>query len=183
MSRRRVRFKLPRRKLPLRSRHLKLAKSKRDEKSLAFFKEHTLEELEDLAWDEIKRNKYRVVYRDQDQGGMVLLATVYLNKNFKDRALIDRVALLWHEIRHCRQWRRGLMARYIDDRWRWALEVQAYRQGYKVYLAHGVSRKRIQQLVDRLPKKFDSKLYLIDTVPMRDLQLKTSECIMEHLDD
>jgi len=46
-----------------------------------------------------------------------------------------------------------------------------------------VSRKRIQQLVDRLPKKFDSKLYLIDTVPMRDLQLKTSECIMEHLDD
>lgn len=183
MSRRRVPFKIPRRSLPLRGRHLNLAKSKRDEKSLAFFKKHTLEELEELAWDEIKRNKYRVIYREQDQGGMVLLATVYLNENFKDRALIDRVALLWHEIRHCRQWRRGLMARYIDDRWRWALEVQAYRQGYKVYLAHGVSKNRILQLVDRLPGKFESNRYRIDTVPMRDLQLKTRECIMEHLED
>lgn len=177
------RWKLPRRTLPLRGRHIALAKSKRDEPSLAFFKRHSLEELEDLAWEEIRRNNYRVVYRDQRQGGMVLLATVYLNENFKDRKLIDRVALLWHEIRHCRQWRRGQMVRYIDDRWRWALETAAYRQGYKVYYAHGVSKKRIKNLVNKLPKKFASSLYRIDKVPFRDLELKTDECIMEHLED
>lgn len=178
-----TKWKLPRRTLPLRGRHINYAKSKAGEKSLAFFKQHSLEELEKLAYEEIRKQGYRIVRRDQKMGGVTMAVTIYLDDDFDDRPLIDRVALLWHELRHAWQWRRGHMIRYIDDRWRWALEVAAYRQGYKVYLAHGVSRTKIESMVRALPKKFASSSYRIDKIPVRDMELKTRECIMEHLED
>lgn len=177
------RWKLPRRKLPLRSRHIRYARSTRGEKSLSFFQSHTLDELEEMAYEEIRRKNYRIVRRDQKMGGLTLAFTIYLDDDFDKRSQLDRVALLWHELQHAWQWRRGHMLRYLDDRWRWALEVPAHRQQFKVLLAHGVSKRRIEKLVRELPRKFASKRYRIDKVPMRNLELKTRECIMEHLED
>lgn len=174
----RKRIRVPRRTLPLRGRHLDYAGSTRFEHSFDFFKSKSLEELDEIVEAEFKKYNYRVQYRERGNAtGMTLAFTLYLTEDFKDRPLIDQVALKWHERLHMEQWRRGHMLRYLDDRWRWSIETPAHREQYRFFLAQGVSKKKVENMVNALPAKFASNTYYINRIPFRNMELHTRDMI------
>jgi hypothetical protein len=74
--------------------------------------------------------------------------TVYVTKNFDDRQIEIQVVILWHEIVHLREYEqmspKTFYEHYLFAEGRWALEVQAYREGFRVMRLLGLSESRIR---------------------------------------
>jgi hypothetical protein len=62
--------------------------------------------------------------------------TVYVSKDFPTLSVAEQAAILWHEIVHVRQYEalglKVFFAHYSFAEGRWALEVQAYRESFRV---------------------------------------------------
>ncbi len=170
----------------LRSRHLKVAKSRRFEDHEDFFRGKSKDEIIDAAWDTIKRYNYKVVYRSRKKSSMTLAFRLYLGAGFEQRGRTDKAGLLWHEIVHMRQWRRlgPLFAlRYLDARYRWAYEIQGYRQQFRVWRAIGVSRKTIYRNIAHLQSSFRGKTYRMTRINSSQMKRETKKAIVNGLRD
>lgn len=69
----------------------------------------------------------------------------------------EQAATLWHELVHVYQ-ARGLgalkfMARYADPFWRWAYEMQAYRQTVRCMLTIGYRPDQVEEVVDGVSQR------------------------------
>lgn len=72
-------------------------------------------------------------------------ATIRLGTNFEGKDAKNQAITLGHELLHARQWRgfgrSKFRTRYMFwPRWRWAIEMQAYRESIRIMLALGYTR-------------------------------------------
>ena len=171
----------------LRDRHTKFAASTRFEESEAFFKGKTGEELVELAWGEFEKKGYRTVHRPRSKTHTTTLAfTLYLGHGFDDKDPIEQAALLWHENVHANQWRDlGLIfaARYLNAKWRWAYEIQGYRQQYRIYRAFELSDAKVSKMILRLPGHFQGDLYKMGRLKTSQLNTETIKAMEKGLDN
>lgn len=171
----------------LRSRHLKEAKSRRFEDHEDFFRGKSKDEIIDDAWKAVKRYNYRVVYRSRKKTSVTMAFTLYLGKGFEQKGRTDKAGLLWHEIVHMRQWRKltGIFAlRYaFDARYRWAYEIQGYRQQFRVWRALGVSRKIIYRNIAHLQSSFRGPTYRMTRINSSQMKRETKKAIVNGLRD
>ena len=77
--------------------------------------------------------------------------TIYLVKDFESRPLRNRAEVLWHEVVHLRQYEKmtpsTFYQHYVFAEGRWALEVQAYRESFRVMRILGYDEAAIQTLM------------------------------------
>jgi len=83
-----------------------------------------------------------------DKFTTTLPATVYTSKNWDQMDEATKAVVLWHEIVHLREYDEhtpllmGLM--YVTAEGRWALEVQAYRETFRVRRIFGDTEENIR---------------------------------------
>jgi hypothetical protein len=143
----------------LKSKHIKLARSYK-------FNNDRLHKYEDA---QAVMDRY-IPYFEKDLGMRLVIksttklklskmTTTYYNEirlgsGWKDKNLESQAYILVHEAVHARQWRHYGRAKfgwkYISDpRWRWAIEVQGYREGIMwgvvVLKARGLSQAKIEK--------------------------------------
>jgi hypothetical protein len=171
----------------LRGKHTKFAASTRFEESESFFQGKTGEELVELAWGEFKKKGYKIVHRPRSKTYTTTgLFRLYLGHGYDDKDPIEQAALLWHEHVHAEQWRRlGLVfaARYLNAKWRWAYEVQGYRQQYRIYRAFGLSDSKVSKMILRLPGHFQGDLYKMGRLKTSQLKTETIKAMENGLED
>jgi hypothetical protein len=74
--------------------------------------------------------------------------TIYVTKDFDKHQIEIQAVILWHEIVHLREYKemdpKTFYEHYIFPEGRWALEVQAYRESFRVMRLLGLSESRIR---------------------------------------
>jgi hypothetical protein len=93
---------------------------------------------------------------------------IFVSKGWEEKSVASKAEILWHELVHVREYDRhtpllmGLM--YVTSEGRWALEVQAYRESYRVQRLFGVSEEDIRrQMEPRAVALYES--YELGTMP------------------
>jgi len=171
----------------LEEKHIRLARSVRFEHTEQFFKGKSAEELADIALDQFKERRYRIVERPREKKWTTTMVfTLYLGHGFINKDPIDRAAILWHEYVHASQWRTlGLKfgAQYLNAKWRWAFEIQGYRQQYRVYRALGMSDEKVSKLISTLPGRFQGDLYRMGRLDRSQLTKETIKAMEAGIDD
>lgn len=171
----------------LRSRHIKFAASTRFEESEAFFADKTPEELVELAWAKFKKMRYTIVERPRTKTHTTTgLFRLYIGYGFEDKDPIEQAALLWHENVHAEQWRKLFVifaARYLNAKWRWAYEIQGYRQQYRIYRAFGLSDEKVSKMILKLPGQFQGDLYKMGRLKTSQLKAETIKAMEKGLDN
>lgn len=73
--------------------------------------------------------------------------TIYISKTFPDSSTASQAGILWHEFVHVREYEdlgaKKFFQHYLYAEGRWALEVQAYRESFRVQRLWGVPEDRI----------------------------------------
>lgn len=106
-----------------------------------------------LAMQEIEDNGIRIIPKAEgiEQWGKFTTTfptKIYVAKDWDDKSEAIQAEILWHEIVHVREYdvhtplKMGLM--YVVAEGRWALEVQAYRESYRVKRLFGASEEAIR---------------------------------------
>jgi len=79
--------------------------------------------------------------------------TIYISKTFPDSSSAVQAGILWHEFVHVREYEdlgeKKFFQHYIFAEGRWALEVQAYRENFRVQRLWGVPEDQIKLNMDR----------------------------------
>lgn len=94
--------------------------------------------------------------------------TIYVSADWDEKSEASQTETLWHELVHVREYDRhtpllmGLM--YFTSEGRWALEVQAYRESFRVKRIFGVSEKDIRKMM-RPRAEALYKSYELGTMP------------------
>lgn len=74
--------------------------------------------------------------------------TIYVTKDFDSKSIESQAGTLWHEIAHLREYEEmkpeTFYQHYVFPEGRWALEVQAYRESFRVMRIFGFSESRIR---------------------------------------
>lgn len=91
--------------------------------------------------------------------------------------------LLAHELVHARQWRhfgrRTFRTRYLFwTRWRWAIEVQAYRESVRMLIALGASKGLIESYIDARTKSLLSN-YTLSSLNLKNVRTATVKLLRE----
>jgi hypothetical protein len=171
----------------LKDKHIRLARSVRFEHTEQFFKGKSAEELVDLAMEQFKERRYRIVERPRGkEWTTTMMFSLYLGHDFINKDPADRAAILWHEYVHASQWRALSLtfgANYLNAKWRWAYEVQGYRQQYRVYRALGMSDARVSKLIATLPGRFQGDLYKMGRLERVQLTKETIAAMEAGLED
>lgn len=93
---------------------------------------------------------------------------VYLTKDFDQKELEVQVILLWHEIVHLRQYEgmtpQTFYEHYVFAEGRWALEVQAYREGFRVMRLLGLSEEKLREAMNTQAERLYEN-YLLEAIP------------------
>ena len=93
---------------------------------------------------------------------------IFVAANWDEKSEDVQAEILWHEIVHVREYDKhtpllmGLM--YVTAEGRWALEVQAYRESFRVQRLFGVSEERIQARMEPRAEAL-YKSYELGTMP------------------
>ena len=171
----------------LKDKHVNFARSVRFEEPAHFFQDKTAEQLIEDALDQFKAKGYRIVERPRTkEWTTTMMFTLYLGHGFLNKDPIDKAAILWHEHVHAYQWHvLGLQfgAQYLNAKWRWAFEVQGYRQQYRVYRSFGMSDERVSGLIYTLPGRFQGNLYRMGRLDRVQLTKETVKAMEVGLDD
>ena len=73
---------------------------------------------------------------------------IYVTKDFDSRSIEIQAVILWHEVDHLREYKEMgpavFFQHYAFAEGRWALEVQAYRDGFRVMRLLGMSESSIR---------------------------------------
>lgn len=127
-----------------------------------------------LAIQEIEQRGVRVLPKGDsdieqwDQFTTTFPGVILVAPNWEERSEANRAVVLWHEIVHLRQYEKygpvlmGLM--YLTSEGRWAMEVQAYRETFRVHRLFGVPEETIRKaMVSRAERLYVS--YELGTMP------------------
>lgn len=101
-----------------------------------------------------------------DEAATTWRKTIALPWNWKTMSSRRKAAILAHELVHVEQRRRysrSFLAKYLNPRWRWAMEVQAYRQQLRTYIAMGASPTWTQAWCQRTASELP-RFYLLGNV-------------------
>ena len=87
--------------------------------------------------------------------------TILLAANWDDKSTAHKAEILWHELVHKRAWdrlgREVFIARYTVAAGRWGLEVQAYRESFRVQKLFGLTDEQVQRnIVSRADRLYSS---------------------------
>jgi hypothetical protein len=90
---------------------------------------------------------------------MILLAP-----DWEERSVKSRAATMWHEIVHKRQWddlgRDVMTVRYAVAEGRWSLEVEAYRETFRILRLFGATEEELEPLYKRRVDSLWDSYYL-----------------------
>jgi len=94
--------------------------------------------------------------------------TIFLGRDFPTWSVAERAEILWHERVHVREYERLGVERflvvYAFAEGRWALEVQAYRESFRVMRTFGISEDVVLGLMrPRAESLYDN--YDLDQMP------------------
>ena len=95
--------------------------------------------------------------------------TIYLGVGWSKMSARSQAALLAHEYVHALQWRgeRAFGMRYaLDERYRWAVESQAYRETCRAFRAMRMAERAVQEYASNVPARFIEG-YLITSQRLR----------------
>lgn len=128
----------------------------------------------EVAMQEISDNGIEIVPKaDGDLEQWTKFTTTFPTKifvavNWDEKSEDVQAEILWHELVHVREYDRhtplvmGLM--YVTAEGRWALEVQAYRESFRVQRIFGVPEEKIRErMKPRAEKLYES--YELGTMP------------------
>jgi hypothetical protein len=149
------------------------------DKDLADFGKNSGAMLEDcFAW--AKDNGFAIKQKSSHFGGRLSkMSTTYYKEirvgaRWTEFSVPKRAAVLKHEIVHARQWRHygqgSFATKYIfSARFRWAVEVQAYRESIRVYRTLGAVEKWLREYVKDLVPNSLWKNYALKTLRKDDV--------------
>lgn len=168
-----------RRKLKLKSEHIKLANSTRFEVSESDLPDKigkTPDEAIKRAWKRIEKLGYTVVRKKRGNFTTTLHNYLFLDDHYDKMGPIDRASLLWHELVHADQWRKWgrlrFAYRYSRPQWRWAIETSAYRHQYRIWLYFGIPEQKVIRSIKKLPSNF-AKGYKMHRIDRKQLDKET----------
>lgn len=110
--------------------------------------------------DELARYDVTLKPKVAKTGRFARLTTTYYQhvrvpEDWDERGTLGQVLTLAHELVHVRQWRKYGRARFggryvFSPRWRWAMEVQAYRESIRVRKVLGMGKGEAEQYAGRV---------------------------------
>ena len=107
-------------------------------------------------------------YEQWDKFTTTFPTKIFVAKGWDEYTEDRKAVILWHELVHVREYDRhtpllmGLM--YVTSEGRWALEVQAYRETFRVERKFGVPEDRIRENMDVAAEKLYEE-YELGTMP------------------
>lgn len=141
------------------------------------------QEAYDKALAEVERlglrlvSKREVGHRQWDGFSSTLPDTIFLAPDWDSKSVDDQARILWHELVHKRQWdrlgREAFLALYVTAEGRWALEVVAYRESFRVHRVFGVPN---DQILSALPARAD---FLYQEYHLHSMPVCTQELSVE----
>ena len=134
--------------------------------------QRTPEELIQYATAKLKAMGYRFKHKRGPKSwkakrmSTTLRRTIWLGVGWLKKKLIDRAALLMHELTHALEaaavgfWK--WVSKYVlDSRYRFAVESQGYRSSIRAWRAMGVSERGLQDYADDLPGRFVKSYWIL----------------------
>lgn len=126
-----------------------------------------------LAQQEIADNGIEIVpkagdYEDWTKFTTTFPTKIFVSKGWDEKSEAGQAEILWHEIVHVREYDvhtpllMGLM--YVTSEGRWALEIQAYRESFRVQRLFGVPEDEIQAGMEPRAESL-YKSYELGTMP------------------
>lgn len=112
------------------------------------------EEARQAAYSYLEERNIRIIpkaegYERWDKFTTTFPRSIFVSKNWDSMSVSAQAEVLWHEIVHVRQYDRhtplGMGALYVLAEGRWALEVQAYRESFRVQRLFGLSEEQISE--------------------------------------
>ena len=119
----------------------------------------------DRVESELRRHRTRLRTKLRGEPGNTHATThaalrqIRLPRNWGSRSLATRTAVLAHELVHVRQ--RVSVIRYAAARYRWHVEVPAYRESLRIWRAHD-PRIDLEATIDRLIEQFEAMYLILD---------------------
>ncbi len=115
--------------------------------------------------------------------GMTFYSQIRIPFDYQEMSELDYAAMLFHELRHLRQWRKygrfQFGARYIlQPRWRWAMEMQAFRSS--VMMRDRLGDKMLREYISRLPITFITT-YALRSIRWEDLESQTIKILRSEM--
>jgi len=110
-----------------------------------------------VAMQEIEDNGIKIVPKAEgieqwEKFTTTFPTKIYVAKNWDEKSEAVQAQILWHEIVHVREYdthtplMMGFM--YVVPEGRWALEIQAYRESYRVERLFGVPEEKIRAALE-----------------------------------
>lgn len=106
-----------------------------------------------------------------------LRRTIWLGVGWDGKLARDKAATLMHELVHAEQWwiHQGFLARYIaSPRFRWAMEVQAYRESVRTYRAVGFTGPGLERYIQARANTIIRSYFMIGRRLRRDIRKNTA---------
>lgn len=109
--------------------------------------------------------------------------TIRLGTSYDDKSPAWQAVTLGHELCHARQWRgygrSTFRTRYLFwPRWRWSIEMQAYRESIRVMMALRFKASTIADFIDERPDVLLDK-YAIGTLDHANVRTYTQKILWE----
>ena len=107
-----------------------------------------------VAQEQIDDRKVKIIpkvdgFEDWSRFNTTFPDTIYTSKDYPNYSDAGKAAVLWHELVHVRQYDRHRAAKfftmYAFAEGRWAIEVQAYRESYRVRRLWGDDEENIRE--------------------------------------
>lgn len=110
-----------------------------------------------------------------------LRRVIYLGVGWSSKSWRAKAATLAHELVHALQWKslRAFGVRYVfDERFRFAVECQAYRETVRAFRAMGLHEQAVQDYADGVPDDFVKGYAITDRGLRNDIRNAMTDVIL-----